>query len=135
MQVGQENAFEVLIRETDIDAFAALSGDFSPLHMDKAFALSRGFSARVVHGAYLASLISRMVGMYLPGENCLLQTIQIKFTAPTYAGSLVRISGTVDQVSEAARAAILKIVIAQVDSGEILASAKVSIGFTEAREV
>jgi 3-hydroxybutyryl-CoA dehydratase len=130
LTVGQEFSFEVHIAEADIDAFAALSGDRSPLHMDAAFARSRGYAGRVVHGAYLVGLASRMLGMHLPGENCLLQTVQMKFAAPTYSGMLVRVGGIVDQVSIAARAAVVKLSVADAMTGNVLATGKANVGLT-----
>lgn len=133
LTIGREYSFEVIVEDTDIDHFADLSGDRSPLHMDDAFARERGFRGRVVHGAYLVGLASRMLGMHLPGENCLLQTMQMKFAAPTYSGTLVRLTGVVDQISEAARAVVVKLSVADAVSGGILASGKASIGFTDGK--
>lgn len=135
LSVGREYSIEVMVQDIDIDRFADLSGDHSPLHMDEAFARARGFRGRVVHGAYLVSLASRMLGMHLPGENCLLQTMQMKFSAPTYSGTLVRLTGVIDQISEAARAAVVKLSVADAVSGGILASGKASIGFTGGKSV
>jgi 3-hydroxybutyryl-CoA dehydratase len=130
LTVGIEYSFEVKVEDADIDRFAALSGDRSPLHMDGDFARARGFRGRVVHGAYLVSLASRMLGMHLPGENCLLQIMQMKFAAPTYSGTLIRLTGVIDQVSEGARAAVVKLTVADAVSGGILASGKANIGLT-----
>lgn len=133
LTAGWEYSFEVIVEDTDIDRFADLSGDRSPLHMDSAFAQARGFRGRVVHGAYLVGLASRMLGMHLPGENCLLQTMQMKFAAPTYSGTRVRLIGVVDQISEAAQAVVVKLSVADAISGGILASGKASIGFTNGK--
>ena len=130
LTVGMGYSFEVKIEDADIDRFAAVSGDRSPLHMNDNFARARGFRGRVVHGAYLVSLASRMLGMHLPGENCLLQSVQMKFAAPTYSGTQIRLTGVIDQVSEAARAAVVKLNVADAVSGGILASGKATIGLT-----
>jgi 3-hydroxybutyryl-CoA dehydratase len=134
LAVGQEYTFEIKVEDADIDDFASVSGDRSPLHMDAAFARSRGFRGRVVHGAYLVGLASRMLGMHLPGQNCLLQTVQMKFMAPTYGGTMVRLTGVVDQVSVAARAAVVKLNVADAVSGMLLASGKANIGLTVGEE-
>jgi 3-hydroxybutyryl-CoA dehydratase len=128
--VGLSFSFDKHIDEADIDAFAALSGDQSPIHMSHDFARARGFDGRVVHGAYLAGLASRMVGMHLPGENCLLHAVQMKFLAPTYTGTSVRVSAVVDQVSDAAGAAVIKVTMTDGAAGDTLAHGKITIGFT-----
>jgi 3-hydroxybutyryl-CoA dehydratase len=133
MEAGRSHSFETAITGVDIDRFAALSGDFSPLHMDEQFARSRGFAGRVVHGAYLAGLASQMVGMHLPGENCLLHSFQMKFAKPVICGSSVRVTGTVDQLSEATHAAVIIVTVTDLASGETLATGKAVIGITEPR--
>jgi acyl-CoA thioesterase FadM len=60
-----------------------------------------------------------------------LQTIQMKFHMPACAGASVRVTGQVDQVSEAARAAVVKFAIQTVPDGKLVASGKVTMGFTE----
>ena len=64
---GQSAALERLLTDADIDAFAALSGDVSPIHIDEAYARAQGLPGRVVHGTLLVALVSRLVGTELPG--------------------------------------------------------------------
>jgi 3-hydroxybutyryl-CoA dehydratase len=133
MEAGRSYVFDAHVTAAVIDRFAALSGDFSPLHMDDVFARSRGFAGRVVHGAFLSSLASQIVGMHLPGENCLLHSLHMKFARPVIAGTTVRVTGTVDQMSEATRAAVIAIYVTDPASGEAYASGKAVIGITEAK--
>jgi hypothetical protein len=55
----------------------------------------------------------------------------MKFHTPACAGASVRVTGQVDQVSEAARAAVVKFAIQTVPGGRLVASGKVTTGFTE----
>jgi 3-hydroxybutyryl-CoA dehydratase len=133
MEAGKAHSFDTRITDAEIDRFAALSGDYSPLHMDAQFAASRGFTGRVVHGAYLSSLGSQIIGMHLPGENCLLHSFQMKFAKPVISGASVRVTGTVDQLSEAAGAAVIVITVTDPANGETYANGKAMIGITEAK--
>lgn len=130
LRVGQAAAFEVAVTAADIDGFAALSGDVSPLHVDDGFARSRGFDGRVVHGAYLTALVSRLVGVHLPGENALLQSVAMQFRRPVPVGTRLSVTGTVDQLSEAVRAVVLKVTVRDLASGETVATGKATVGFT-----
>ncbi len=130
LSVGQEVGFEASATADDIDRFAAVSGDVSPLHVDEDFARSRGFGGRVVHGAYLTALVSRLVGVHFPGENCLLQAVAMQFRMPVLAGARLSVTGTVAQLSEAVRTAILTVAVRDVGSGAVVATAKVTVGFT-----
>ena len=101
MVVGQEASFKVLLTEKMLDAFAALSGDENPLHMDAAYALANGFKGRVAHGLLTSAFYSRLVGMYLPGERALLHGVDVLFVAPAYPGQELTVSGKVVYVNEA----------------------------------
>ena len=64
IHIGQKAQFKVVISESMVEEFAKLSGDYNPLHMKNSS--SNKFKGRVCHGMLLASLFSRLVGMYLP---------------------------------------------------------------------
>src|SRR3546814_18127434 len=104
LRLGQQAAFEATVTEADLDRFAEVSGDVSPLHMDAGFARARGFAGRVAHGAYLTALVSRLVGVHLPGERCLLHSVAMQFRRPVLAGTRVVVPGVVEQLPGIGRA-------------------------------
>jgi len=130
LAVGQHAEFETVIADGDIDRFAALSGDESPLHVDKTFARNRGYADRVAHGAYLVALASRLVGMHLPGRNALLLSVQVSFAAPALPGARVRVRGEVEQLSDSVRSVVLKLTVSEVADGTLLARGRLIAGFT-----
>jgi 3-hydroxybutyryl-CoA dehydratase len=106
---GTTVGFEQRLTAEDIDAFAELSGDDNPLHMDPAFARSHGFRDRVVHGALLAALASRLIGTLLPGRHALLLSLRLEFPAPTFPGDLVAVGGTVSTIHLSQRTVALRL--------------------------
>jgi 3-hydroxybutyryl-CoA dehydratase len=130
LAVGQHAEFETVVADDDIDRFAALSGDKSPLHVDKGFARNRGYADRVAHGAYLVALASRLVGMYLPGRNALLLSVQVSFVAPALPGARVRVRGEIEQLSDSVRSVVLKLTIHDVANETLLARGRLTVGFT-----
>lgn len=128
---GDSFSFTEKITEAMVGQFAQLSGDLSPLHMDQAFALKRGFRGRVVHGSFLTSFFSRVVGMHLPGKNAILQSMDVKFLAPVYIGDTLTIKALVDQVSLATRTIVLKATIERDRTNELLVRSKIMVGFTQ----
>jgi acyl dehydratase len=108
---GATARFERRLTAEDVDAFAELSGDDNPLHMDPAFARSRGFRDRVVHGAFLAALASRLIGTLLPGRHALLLSLRLEFPAPTFPGDLVEVDGTVTTIHASQRTVALRLTI------------------------
>ena len=132
IEVGQAASFETRVTAEDLDRFIALSGDANPLHADGSFAASRGFGGRVVHGAYIAALVSRLVGMQLPGRDALIQAINLEFRAPLLVGETVRVAGAVDQLSDAVRSAVIKVTVTATADGRTVVTGKVRLGFTQA---
>jgi 3-hydroxybutyryl-CoA dehydratase len=130
LTVGQHAEFETVIADGDIDRFATLSGDESPLHVDKAFARNRGYADRVAHGAYLVALASRLVGMYMPGRNALLLAVQVSFVAPALSGARVKVRGEVEQLSDSVRSVVLKLTIHDIANEALLARGRLTVGFT-----
>ncbi len=130
IQEGQSATFIRRIETADLDAFASLTGDVSPLHMDEAFARSRGFKGRVAHGALLGGFISRLFGVHLPGRDCLLQSLTLKWLAPVCVGDTIRFTATVTQISAAARAMSSEIVLEDTATNAVVARGKVQSGFT-----
>jgi len=129
LAIGQRSEFETAIGGGDIDRFAAISGDLSPLHTDAGFARRRGFDDRIAHGAYLTALVSRLIGMSLPGQNALLLKLQMSFAAPVVPGTRVKVSGVVEQVSDAVRSAVIDIRITDAARLSPLARGKATVGF------
>ncbi|MEK7608031.1 MAG: MaoC family dehydratase [Patescibacteria group bacterium] len=99
--VGMNDSFERTISEEDVRAFSILTGDENPLHMDETYAATTKFGRRLVHGMFVASLTSTLVGMYLPGKRCLYLREHLDFKKPVFIGDTVSVRGEVIQKSDA----------------------------------
>ena len=89
LYIGKEECFSVTVTEEMMKMFLELSGDSNPLHNDEDFAISQGYQNKVVYGLLTTSFISRLVGVLLPGEYCLLQGIEVKYSKPVYVGDIL----------------------------------------------
>jgi acyl dehydratase len=98
--VGDRATLRHAVTHKDIAGFAALSGDHNPLHVDAAYAASTPFGKVVVHGFFLGSLVSQLVGMQLPGKRALLMKEALEFKEPVFVGDTVAIEGEVTAKSE-----------------------------------
>ena len=90
-----EASFEVEVTPDSAIEFAKLSGDWNPLHTDPAHAATTAYRRPVLHGAFSAGLVSRMAGMYLPGKDCLLHNLDLKFVAPIVPPATLRVAGRI----------------------------------------
>jgi 3-oxoacyl-[acyl-carrier protein] reductase len=105
--VGESFAITREFGVEDVLQFASLSGDYSPLHVDPAYAKATEFGNCVVHGMLLASLFSQLVGMHLPGTLALYLGQDTAFRKPVLVGETVRAIAKVSAKNEATRTLLL----------------------------
>jgi len=89
LTVGQRATFSKTITEADIKAFAELSGDKNPLHLDDTFARRSRFGRPVAHGVLVAGVISAVLGNVLPGPGAIYVSQTLKFLRPVFPGDTV----------------------------------------------
>ena len=70
--------------QADVEAFAALTGDRNPIHLDEAFAARSPFRGRIAHGLLIEALASGLAWeMGIFRETIVaLSRIEIEFVAP-----------------------------------------------------
>ena len=107
IDIGLTKEFQITITESMVNNFANVSGDFSPIHIDEEYAKTTSFGKRVVHGMLLASFLSRVNGMYLPGKHALYFSQNLEFRSPCFINDKIKISSIVIDKSESTK--ILKI--------------------------
>jgi acyl dehydratase len=93
--VGLTDEFEREVSCADVLAFAEVSGDMNPLHIDENYASQTKYKHRIVHGAYQIAMASEWVGMYLPGMRVLLSSVNAKFVSPLFYPCKVRVIGKI----------------------------------------
>jgi 3-hydroxybutyryl-CoA dehydratase len=98
LKEGSKVEIKMHVSADDINNFAKLSGDFSAIHLDDEFAITKGYRSRIAHGVLIGSYISRLIGMYLPGKNGVLQSLSLNFRNPIYADSEIRIIANIEKV-------------------------------------
>ena len=82
LSVGQAEEMTRTVGERDIEAFAAVSGDDNPVHLDAAFAATTPFKERIAHGMLSASYISAIIGTRLPGPGAIYISQTLAFKRP-----------------------------------------------------
>lgn len=89
LAVGMEASMKKTVEESDIVAFAEISGDKNPVHLDAEYAASTVFKQRIAHGILTASYISAVLGMEMPGPGCVYVSQTLNFKAPVKIGDTV----------------------------------------------
>jgi 3-hydroxybutyryl-CoA dehydratase len=89
LSVGQEASLSTTVSEADIVAFAEISGDKNPVHIDAQYAAGTMFKERIAHGMLSAAYISAVFGMKLPGPGAIYISQTLNFKAPVKIGDTV----------------------------------------------
>ena len=89
LSIGQSVALTRVVGEADIAAFASVSGDDNPVHLDAAFAATTPFKQRIAHGMLTASYISALIGTRLPGPGAIYVSQTLNFKRPVKIGDAV----------------------------------------------
>ncbi len=101
LSVGRSAERAHVVAEADITAFAELSGDFNPVHMDEDFAATTAFGGRIAHGMLSATFISAVLGETLPGHGAIYISQALRFRRPVRIGDEVTARVTVTAIDEA----------------------------------
>lgn len=94
MEVGTSASRTKTITEADVRAFADVSGDQNPLHLDSDYAASTPFGRPIAHGMLTTSVISGILGNDLPGLGTIYLSQSVSFKAPVFIGD--EITATVE---------------------------------------
>jgi 3-hydroxybutyryl-CoA dehydratase len=100
LRVGQSAELVRTVGEHDLEAFAAVSGDTNPVHLDEAYAKGTTFGGRIAHGMLSAAYISAVLGTKLPGPGAIYLSQQLRFRRPVRIGDEVTARATVTALDE-----------------------------------
>ena len=101
--------------QADFDAFAALSGDDNPIHVDPDFSARTRFGRTVAHGALLCSVLRGLVEELVPGGRQIRQSTM--YPAPSPAGEALRFEA--ETTSETAGRITLALTVTRLADGEV----------------
>ena len=95
----------------DIQAFAAVSGDTNPAHLDADYANATLFHGIIAHGMWGASLISALLGTEFPGPGTIYLAQALNFSRPVRVGDTLTVTATVTNKDDAKKAVELMCVV------------------------
>ena len=95
IQIGQSARSVRTLTQADINAFAAVSGDTNPAHLDPAYADATLFHGVIAHGMWGGALISALLGTVFPGPGTIYLEQALHFSKPVRLGDTVTVTVTV----------------------------------------
>src|SRR6476620_11988432 len=100
LKIGDRFSISRRITDELIRAFAELSGDHNPLHLDEDFAKTTRFGRRIAHGMLSGAFISAVLGYEFKERKIVYLSQSMKFTAPVYIDDTVTATATVTNIRE-----------------------------------
>lgn len=89
LETGQHAELKRTISLQDIEAFAAVTGDVNPVHLDDDVAARTRFGGRIAHGMLSAGFVSAVLGTQLPGPGVVYLTQSLRFVRPVRPGDVI----------------------------------------------
>ena len=90
--IGDTATYTRLITNQEVEAFAAISGDHNPLHLDPDYAATTSFGECIAHGMLTGALISAAIAMQLPGPGSVYLNQSLQFRAPVLLGDTLTVT-------------------------------------------
>jgi len=97
LSLGQSARLLRTVTLEDIQAFAAVSGDINPAHLNPEYADATMFHGVIAHGMLGAALISALFGTQFPGPGTIYLGQELKFTKPVRIGDTLTVVATVSE--------------------------------------
>ena len=119
---------EVTLDAALVEKFAQFSGDRNPVHLEAEAAREFGFSRPFAHGAILSAIVSKLIGMKVPGPGAVWMSQAMEWARPIFVGETVKVEAEIEAVSTGAEVLTLKL-RASLSGGEAVmqGSAKVKV--------
>jgi 3-oxoacyl-[acyl-carrier protein] reductase len=125
--VGDSRSFTHKFTREEIDAFARLTGDMNPLHVDADYARRTPAGGQVVHGMLAASFVSTLVGMHIPGPGALWNSFQVNWRKIVRINDTLRFEVRVTNVNYATSMLELEISGTGLETGEAYLDGKAKV--------
>ncbi|CAM5773275.1 enoyl-CoA hydratase [Labrys miyagiensis] len=97
------------VGRTQVEAFAAVSGDANPLHVNREIAHAIGLREAPVHGMLLVAFLHQAVRRHAP--DAVVAALSTRFMAPVPVGESIEITGRVVKQGGMAEALILRLMV------------------------
>jgi acyl dehydratase len=84
IEIGQKAIASKVFDRNSVEQFAALTGDYNPIHFDENYAAQSIFKKPIVHGPLVITLVTTLFAKELPGPGSVYLSHEIKFIKPVY---------------------------------------------------
>jgi acyl dehydratase len=98
MQINDTHSHSFRFSQTDVEAFARVTGDNNPLHLDADFAVQTPFKRPIIHGMLGASIFTKVLGTEFPGYGSVYLAQTLEFLRPMFVDTDYEATFTVQAI-------------------------------------
>lgn len=119
IHVGEVFTHQFSYTQAQVDAFAEVSGDTNPLHIDEEFAKNSMFGRRIMHGFLGGCVFTKIFGTLFYWEGNVYLSQNMKFMKPMFTDRMYEARLTVKEIFPDKNRALIETQIFDVESGEM----------------
>lgn len=131
IKVGDSYEIEFSFTQEQVNDFCKISGDFNPLHWDEVFASGTPFKKPIIHGALIASVFSRVMGMEFPGSGSVYLKQVSEFKRPLFVGQTYQAKFQVAAVNPIKHTAEINTQVFEMERGKLMVDGIASVMHAE----
>lgn len=118
IDTGQIYTETFSFNQEEVIKFADITGDNNPVHLDPEYAANTTYKKPIIHGILGASVLSKILGMYFPGEGTIYLKQEMNFKRPMYVDVVYEAVLTVKDVNRERHQAVIETKIVEKESGK-----------------
>ena len=100
IKIGDKFSKTRVVTDELIRAFAEVSGDYNPIHLDDEFAKTTRFGRRIAHGMLSGAFISAVLGYEFEARKIVYLSQSMRFIAPVFIDDTITTTGTVINIRD-----------------------------------
>lgn len=86
-KIGSQFTHTFTFSQQDVAAFARVTGDTNPLHLDADYAATTAFKRPIIHGMLGASVFTKVLGTEYPGYGSIYVSQTLSFLRPMFVAT------------------------------------------------
>ena len=99
MEIGSSFSHTFRFSQADVEAFARVTGDTNPLHLDAEFAATTAFKRPIIHGMLGASVFTKVLGTEFPGFGSVYLGQTLTFMRPMFVDTGYEAVFTIESIN------------------------------------
>ena len=120
LKLGDTYTSKFTITQEQVNAFAQLSGDDNPIHIDQEFAANTPFKQTIVHGIFSASVFSKVLGTEFPGHGSIYLGQKLEFKRPVFPSKEYEARFEITETREGKHTAVVSTQVFELERGKIV---------------